>query len=238
MVKAGSAVFDPDSGERLALFDPKTRAHAIFISPEFFLSSPVGLSVSASLNTFSMAIEGLVSRAGDPISDALMTHALRLLIEYLPRAVQPEDIEAREALMHAAVLCGQGSDYTAAGVTTVLGHAIGARHHVDNGIVNAIVLPHVLRFNGTVAAPGLSHIATALGLHAGQDTPEVLDRIVRSVEDLFRVLGVPRKLRDVGLEQDKLQDVANHAMGDWFLTGNPRTVRSAQELVEVLQSSW
>ena len=129
-----------------------------------------------------------------------MTHALRLLIEYLPRAVQPEDIEAREALMHAAVLCGQGSDYTAAGVTTVLGHAIGARHHVDNGIVNAIVLPHVLRFNGTVAAPGLSHIATALGLHAGQDTPEVLDRIVRSVEDLFRVLGVPRKLRDVGLE--------------------------------------
>ena len=63
-------------------------------------------------------------------------------------------------------LCGQGTDYAAAGITTVLGHAIGARYHMDNGIVNAIVLAHVLRFNAEAAKAGLSKVAAALGLRS------------------------------------------------------------------------
>ena len=70
----------------------------------------------------------------------------------------------RGELVLAAILCGQGTDYTGAGITTVLGHAIGARHELENGIVNAIVLPHVLRFNADAAAAGLAKVAAALGL--------------------------------------------------------------------------
>jgi alcohol dehydrogenase len=237
MVKAGSAIFDQTTGERLALFDPKTRAHAIFIHPEAILSSPRELVVSASLNTFSMAIEGLTSRAGNPISDALLTHALRLVVQHLPNPEAADEPEARAELMLAAVLCGQGTDYTGAGITTVLGHAIGARYHMDNGIANAIVLPHVLRFNGATAESGLQKVATSLDLPKASGDA-LVESVAQTVNGLLGRLDIPRRLREVGIEWEILPDIAAHAIGDWFLGGNPRTVRSSAELQEVLQEAW
>jgi alcohol dehydrogenase len=237
MVKAGSAIFDPATGERLALFDPKTRAHAIFIHPELIQSSPRELAVSASLNTFSMAVEGLTSRSGDPISDALLMHVLRLLAQHLPSDKVADDPDARAELMLAAVLCGQGTDYTGAGITTVLGHAIGARHHLDNGIANAIVLEHVLRFNGTAGESGLQKVATALGLPETAGDARVV-AVADAVKALFDRLGISRRLRDVGVSRETLPDIATHAIGDWFLGGNPRPVRGASELQQVLEEAW
>jgi alcohol dehydrogenase len=109
VAKAGSAVFDPVAKLRLALFDPKTRAQAIFIHPELVMSSPRELVVSAGLNTLVMAIEGLMSRSGSPISDALLMHALRLLALHLPSPAVAEDAAVRGELLLAALLCGQGT---------------------------------------------------------------------------------------------------------------------------------
>src|SRR6185437_11739732 len=83
--KAGSAVSDPATGERLALYDPKTRAQGIFLDPEVALSAPVGLASTASLNAFSMAVECIEAGVDDPLADALLLHALRLLTEWMPR---------------------------------------------------------------------------------------------------------------------------------------------------------
>ena len=91
-------------------------------------------------------------------------HAVRLLGQHLPDVARHDDAAVRGELVLAAVLCGQGTDHTGAGITTVLGHAIGARHALENGTVNAIVLPHVLRFNASAAAAGLAKVAAALGL--------------------------------------------------------------------------
>jgi alcohol dehydrogenase len=235
MVKAGAAVFDPATGERLALFDPKTRAHAIFIHPQLISSAPRDLIVSASLNTFAMAIEGLVSRTGDPIADALLMHAIRLIAQHLSSKTLDADLDARGDLMLAAVLCGQGSDYAAAGITTVVGHAIGASYHMDNGIANAIVLAHVLRFNADAAQAGLSKVAAALGVRSSGD---VLPGVIEAVEALFAQLKVPRRFRDVGVPREALPEIAEKGMGDWFLRGNPRPVREASELQQILEEAW
>lgn len=224
--KAGSAVFDPAAGERLALFDPKTRAQSIFIHPELVKSAPRGLVVSASLNTLALASEGLMSRAGDPISDALLMHALRLLALHLG-GQDLDDPLVRSEMVLAAVMCGQGTDHTGAGITTVLGHAIGARFHVENGVANAIVLPHALRFNADATRPGLKKIAAALGAE-----------VIPAVEGIFRKLEIPLRLRDVGVPREALSGIAASAMGDWFLRGNPRPVHSATELQTVLEAAW
>lgn len=233
MVKAGSAVFDPATGERLAMYDPKTRAHAIFIHPLLIQSAPESLIVSASINTLAMAIEGLVSRTSDPIADALLMHAVRLVAKHLPSTALGDDLDARGDLMLAAVMCGQGTDHAAAGITTVLGHAIGARYHMDNGVVNAIVLANVLRFNAEAAQGGIAKVAGALGLRS-DDASAVID----AVESLFRQLAIPRRLRDVGVTREALSEIASNAMGDWFLRGNPRAVREASELQGILERSW
>jgi alcohol dehydrogenase class IV len=237
MVKAGSAVFDPDTGERLALFDPKTRAQAVFIDPQMILSSPRALNINSSINTMSMAIEGLSSRSGNPISDALLMHVLRLVTHNLPVLQDDDNADVRADLLLAAVLCGQGTDHTGVGITTVLGHAIGARHHIDNGLANAIVLAHMLRFNGTANEPGLQKVAAALELPRASVAP-LVDSVVATIERLFAALGVAQRLRDVGVTREDLPQIAGKAIGDWFLGGNPRPVRNEAELLQVLEAAW
>jgi len=236
-VKAGSAVFDPEGGERLALFDPKTRAQSIFVHPQLLGSAPNALVVSASLDTFSLAVEGLTSRSGDPIADALLMHAMRLLALHLPNPALHADPRVRGELMLAAVLCGQGTDYTGAGIATVLGHAIGARHEVENGVTKAIVLPSVLRFNADAAKAGLQKLATSLGL-AGIADEVPVTAVINAIEAVFRSLGIPRRLREVGVPRESLHAIATSGMRDWFLRGSPRPVRDASELLQVLQEAW
>jgi alcohol dehydrogenase class IV len=122
-------------------------------------------------------------------------------------------------------------------MTTVLGHAIGARYELENGILNAIVLPHVLRFNIEAAHAGVAKVAAALGLPDAELEPQVL-MTIQAVETLFGKLGVPRRLRDVGVPRDALFGIASSAIGDWFLRGNPRPVRSIAELHQVLEDAW
>src|SRR5206468_10989058 len=116
IVKAGSAILDPASGARLAVFDPKTRAQCVFLHPDLIQSAPQALFSAASLNTLALAVEGLLSPAGDPIADALLLHAVRLLARRLPQASKEDGLELRSDLMLASILSGQGSDYTGAGM--------------------------------------------------------------------------------------------------------------------------
>ncbi len=236
-VKAGTAVFDPVARERLALFDPKTRAHAVFVHPELVLSAPRSLVLGAALNALTLAVEGLTSRSGNPFSDALLMHAVRLLVQRLADPALDTDAALRADLIHAAVMCGQGSDHTGAGMATVFGHNIGMRCGVENGTTNAIVLPPVLRFNGTASLAGLQKVATALGLDATEGEP-LVSAVSGAMASLADTLGVPRRLRDVGVPREALPEIAAGALGDWFLRGNPRPVTSASDLQQVLEAAW
>ena len=236
-VKAGSAVLDEATGDRLALFDPKTRAQAIFVHPELIGTAPHGLVVSASLDTFSLALEGLTSRSGSPMSDAPLMQALRLIARHLRNPSVLNESLARGELVLAALLCGQGTDHTGAGIATVLGHAIGGRYGLENGTVKAVVLPAVLRFNGDASKDGVEKLADALGVRTtGNGT--LTAAIVSSLETMFDALGTPRKLRDMGVPREALPEIAADAMKDWFLRGNPRPVREAAELQQVLEEAW
>ena len=230
-VKAGSAVFDPDTGARLALFDPKTRAQSVFIHPRFALSAPAALVASAGLNALAMAVEGLESARGDPLSDAALMHALRLLAANLPRlAGAPDDAVLRGELMLAAVLCGQGTDHAGGGLASVLGHAIGARFQVDNGLANAIVQPHTLRFNATHTAGTLPKVAAALSVPASMAIP--------AVEQLLASMNLPLHLRTIGVPPEALPAIAQAAMDDWFLRSNPRPVDGVTDLLTLLEAAW
>ena len=165
--KAGSAVLDTARGQRLALFDPKTRAAALFIHPSLALTAPAALTTGAALNAFCMAVQGIESRSRDVLADALLTHALRLLAGNLRRlAREPDDADVRAELMLGALLAGQGTDYAPTGLASALSHAVGARFHTDNGITNAVLLPHTMRFNAPVTKERLALVADALGAHA------------------------------------------------------------------------
>ena len=231
--KAGSAVHDPQTGERLALFDPKTRAKGLFLDPVMALTAPSRLSWSAALNVFSMAVEGLQSRQADPLADALLAHALRTVVTWLPQvAKEPGSAGPRLQLMLAAVMSGQGSDHTGGGLAQALSHAIGPRSSVPNGVVEALLLPHAMRFSAEAVAGRTAAIADYLGL--ADPTP---DGAVAEIERLLDVFAVPRRLRDIGLSEEALAEAAGHVMRDWAITAAPR-VPTAQDVRVVLDNAW
>jgi len=237
IAKAGSAVLDPVANARLALFDPKTRAQAVFLPPEAIESAPRALFASAGVNTLTLAVEGLLSRQENPLSDALLIHAVRLMRKRLPHAMESDDPGMRADLMAAAILAGLGSDFTGAGLAIPLGHAIGARFRVDNGVTDAIVLPHVVRFNASVARGGLSKLADAFRIApASDDAAE--SGVITELETIFASLGFPRRLRDIGVGPECFDDLARVTLQDWFVRNNPRVIRDAAEVRNLLDSMW
>jgi alcohol dehydrogenase class IV len=232
-VKAGSAILDTVEGKRLALFDPKARARAVFIEPALVQSAPRKLVVRAGLNTFALALEGLMSRRGDPLADAMLIHATRLLAQSLPLAHAGDNMDTRADLMVASILCGQGSDYTGAGMAIPIGHAIATRCDVDMGISDAIMLPHVVRFNAEAAKPELQKVALALDTRDAEP-----NTIVHALQGLFASLDLPRRLRDVGVTHQLLAELAAISFDDWYLQGNPRPIRDVAEVQQVLEEAW
>jgi alcohol dehydrogenase class IV len=231
--KAGAAVRDPGTGERLALFDPKIRAQGIVLDPVIAGTAPVGLMRSASLNVLSMAVEGLLSRSGDPLADALLAQALRSVALWLPRLqAAPDAIEPRLQLMLAALLAGQGSDFTGGGLAQALSHAIGPRSSAANGTVEALLIPHAARFVADVVPDRFGLVGDVL--RVANPTPE---SVVAAVEELLISFGVPTRLRDVDVTEEALIESADHAMDDWAITASPR-VPSRDEVVDLLTAAW
>jgi alcohol dehydrogenase class IV len=235
-VKAGSAMLDPVNRARLALFDPKTRAQAVIVDPRLLATPPDALVLSAGLNTLSLAVEALLSRSGDPFSDGLLIHAVTMLVDALPAigSGTADPAEVRHSLMMASLLAGHGSDYTGAGLAIPIGHALSARFHLENGLANSLMLPHVIRFNGDHAPAGLAKLARALEL----PRPASSDQVAQRFSALFQSLGMPSRLRELGVDADGLGPVADIAMDDWFIRDNPRPIKGAAELKALLEQAW
>lgn len=228
MVKAGTAVLDPDNKARLALFDPKTRAVAVALDTLVLGSAPRDLVWDAAFNTLTLAVEGVLSPTVDPFAEALLLQAIRLISEALADGEPDAQVVP---LAVAAALAGRGTDHAGAGVATVLAHALGARCDLGHGALNAIFLPEAVRFNADAAPDAILRVARAF------DSASV-DALIARLETLRAQSGFAARLRDLAVPQTILPDVANHALGDWFLLGNPRKIDTAAPLEALLSAVW
>ncbi|WP_323032480.1 iron-containing alcohol dehydrogenase family protein [Paracoccus sp. (in: a-proteobacteria)] len=232
-VKAGAGVFDPEAGERKAIFDPQTRARAIFLDPGLLQSAPRDLVVSATLDNLILAAEGLLSPKGNPLADGELIHAVHLMHRALLSWAEGADgSDLRLDLTLAGIMAGRGTDHAPAGACTALGHAIGANFDCDNAVSKAILWPHVLAFNGKAANAGLPKLARALGLADASR-----QAVATGFRHLFAALGLPVGLRAFGIGQNDLPVIVERAMKDWFMQGNCRRVEDAADLLPVLQAA-
>ena len=224
-------------GERLALFDPKTRAQGIFLDPEVALSATADLARTSALNALAMAVDGLQSDVYDPLAEALLVQSVRVLGEWLPRMLgAPDDAEPRLRLMLAALMAGQGSDHVGGGLTQALSRTAGPRSSTPNGVVEALLLPHTMRYNTPVTGTRLTVVADALAAEPRNGgLPH--ERAIEAVERFLADVGVPARLRDVGVERSLLPDVVDHALDDWTLARVPRPAGRMQ-LAALLESAW
>lgn len=227
--KSGAAVTGPD-GRRLALFDPKARVGALFVHPALLRATPWRLMLDASLDAFAQGVQGLESSRREPLADAYLLQGVRLLVGGLPGARDVEGDAARRDLVLAAQLVGQGTDFTGAGLASALGHALGARCGVGNGHAKAVVLPHAMAFNAPSVEGRTGGLAEVLGVGTGGDA-------VAGCAAWLASLGLPNRLRDLGVARETLPLVAEDAAADWFLSQNPRPA-AAEDVRAVLEAAW
>jgi maleylacetate reductase len=119
---------------------------------------------------------------------------------------------------------------TRMGASHAIGHVLGGSAGVPHGYTSCVMLPAVLAFNAAVNADRQAEISAALGA-AGQPAAKVLDRFITG-------LGLPRRLRDVGVKRDDLQRIATNCMLDDWTFSNPRPIQGAQEIVPILESVY
>ncbi len=243
MTRAGTAVMDTESQHRLELFDPKTRPAAMIWDDDALLSAPADLYLSTAASAFSGILTGAAAPRTNPVSHADMLHALRLSLESLPLLrTDPNNALARMNLVAASFLSNRALDAMrgrAFGIISSLGHVIDTLYpSISHGDSYSLTTSWGMRFNLEQTSGGLARLAQELGVGAGLPEQEAAKRAPDFIEEFYRKLGMPVRLRDANVPQQAIGQIAHDAMGDFYLHQNARKVRHQSELEELLTQMW
>lgn len=231
----GALIQLPQTGRKTIVLSPELLPSAAICDPELTRGLPPALTAGTGMDAFTHCIESYLSTTFHPICDGIALEGLRHVSKGLEAAVRDgSDAEARRALMLGALLGGI-SFHKGLGVVHALAHALGSEGRAHHGTLNAILLPHSLRFNRDAASARLSDLAARLGLGRGGEGPA---HLITLTELVLARLPLPRRLGDVaGLRRDKIAEYARLAMLDHCHKTNPRPC-SQPDLEDLLDRAW
>jgi maleylacetate reductase len=204
----------------------------VIFDPAITVHTPEWLWLSTGIRAVDHAHETYCSIDGNAYTDSTSLQALRLLGRGLPAVKRdPNDLAARLDCQIGAWISMIGIVAgTRMGASHAIGHVLGGSAGVPHGYTSCVMMPAVLAFNEEVMRERQKEISTALG-EPGKPASEVLDRFIAG-------LGLPRRLRDVGVKRDDLQRIATNCMLDDWTFSNPRKINGAQEIVPILESVY
>jgi alcohol dehydrogenase class IV len=243
--RAGTAVIDPETGHRVELFDPKTRPSALFWDTGALLTAPTALCLSAAASCLSGVLGGLQSeRRPNPLAEGDLLQSLRLMRENLHRVnAEPDDAQVRLDLCAAAYLSNRASDSgsggRALGVTGALAHSLDTRYpECSHGAAYSVLTAPGMRFNMEKNLPGQSRLASHLGVGGKGDDRQAAEAAAKWVEQTYLDLGMPTRLREVGVPREGTGEIARDSMTDFAITRNIRPVQAVGDLEDLLESIW
>ena len=228
--------------EKMGVVSPLILPDVAVLDPELTLGLPAHVTAATGIDAMVHAIEAYASANpnNNPVSRALAVEALCLMGRVLQRAVDtPGNIEARIDMMLGSMLAGQAFANSPVAAVHALAYPIGGHYKVPHGLSNALVLPHVLRFNAEVAplayAELLPHVFPQV---SDTGVGDAAVKFVEGMEALSRACGLPQNLRDVGIEKEALPMLARDAMNQTrLLVNNPRPVDEAAALA-IYEAAW
>ena len=233
----GAGFADRDLGRKILVADPNTIPGYIIIDGRALATTPLNILTATAMGQLRIAIETIYSTNHNPISDGMSLHAIRLLAENLPHCHEME-VE-RLLLIKTAASMASLANVGGLGLNTATAHHVGGIFDVPHGEANAIMLPNTMRYNAEACADRLALIAEAMGIDISAMTDdEAAHAAADGVESLRRSLGLPDRLRDVGVPEEGLELIASATLHDRALATNPRPVTDAGPIMTVLRHSW
>jgi len=193
--------------------------------PRLLTTMPEWLAAATGLDALTHGIESFVSLAHNPLADGHALSAVRLVSHYLPATIQrPDDLDARTQMAQASLEAGLAFSNAILGATHAMSHQVGGLLDLPHGVINGILLPHVIRFNAEAVPDRFRDLALAVGLPvAGAPSDEVAEQLSAYVRRLGDEVGVPRGLRDIGVGDEDIPVLSQTTLQDACLATNPRS---------------
>ena len=232
---ARGAIIIVDDGRKLGFHSWHLMPKAAICDPTLTLGLPPGLTAATGMDAIAHCMEVFMAPAFNPPADGIALEGLRRGWAYIERATRDgQDREARLNMMAASVHGALGFQ-KGLGCVHSLSHSLGGVDpRLHHGTLNAVFLPAVIRFNAGAESmqkeERLNQMAQAMGLHSGAD-------VAQAVYDMTARLGLPTRLRDMGVREDQFDAVIEHALLDHCHKTNPR-LASAEDYRQMLQSSF
>jgi alcohol dehydrogenase len=224
-------VSDDRTHEKMACGDPSAAFRVAILDPELLLSLPRAVTGVTGYDALAHSVETWVTSARNPASDLYAREAFRLLDAHYPRVLDnPRDLEARGATLLAAHWAGAAIEASMLGATHACANPLTARYGTTHGVAIALLLSHVVRWNGAVAESRYAELLAATGRRAAPG--RAAETLAARLEELARHAGLPHRLKDVGVPEGDIEALAAEAAGQWTGRYNPRPFdgRAAQEL--------
>jgi maleylacetate reductase len=220
--------------------DPRITPQFVIYDPQLTLSLPPQVTAATGINALAHCIESLYSLARNPLSSAIALSGIRILVFALPRCyARGDDLQARSEMLEGAYLAGAALAHVTMALHHGLCHVLGGTAGVPHGVANGIILPHAMRFNLNATAEQLAPASEALGIAlAGADPRASVEKMIAHIDELIRRLGLPQRLRDVGVLESDLAHLARLALQNRTVRNNPEPVTEAAQLEGLLRAAW
>ncbi|MCZ7447185.1 iron-containing alcohol dehydrogenase [Agrobacterium rhizogenes] len=221
-VTRAAVVTDTAASEKMLILGTAALPVAAIIDYELTLTCPYRVTVDTGIDALTHALEALVNRNGNAHSEALALSALKLIGANLEKvADNPDDRDAREAMMLGATHAGLAVSNTSTALIHGLSRPVGAFFHVPHGMSNAMVLPLVTQFSLNSALPHYAAAARALGCASATDSDQVSGaKLVEAFIGLNRRLKVPTP-QEFGIDRSRYLELVPEMVRQGLASGTP-----------------
>ncbi len=240
-----------DDHRKMACGDPKARFLATLLDPELVRTAPPQVMAATGLDAFSHAMESFVATAANPYSRMFASEGFRRLLRGFEIVVEAQraDSQARSGrksedeinelwgdMLLGAHLAGAAIEASMLGAAHGLANPLTARYDITHGVAVAVMLDHVVRYNGETGDTGYTGLVRLLG-RSGAGDPPASTRLADSWTGLRSSAGVAGRLRDLGVQEADLEVLANQASKQWTAQFNPRAV-TASDMLSLYQAAF
>lgn len=216
-----------------SLRDVRLVPRLVLVDPELAVSLPSAATAHSGLDAITQLIESYVSRRARPLPRALALEGLDRAVPAIETAVEKgNDLAAREAMAHAALLSGMALANSGLGLAHGVAAALGVHARVPHGLACAVMLPVAMRANRGVCQAEFARLAQVLCGRSFTDESRAADAAATAIEQLCARLNIPTRLADLGVRAEQINDLVRDSRGN-SMSGNAREV-SDEELTAIL----
>ena len=227
-----------EGGKKYIVADPKLAPRTVLLDPEAAATAPGRLLAASGMNALAHCVEAVYSTETQPMTEAYCLRGIGLIARYLPRAVEDSsDLEALSYAQVAACLSGMGVYSAWTGIHHAIVHVVGGRYKAPHAEIHALMLPYAMRWNLDATIEAHARMAREIGIEAA-DQNALAAAVPEYVYGMNQRMGLPLKLRDLGVPRDGLKQLAVDALDDYSIHTNPKPVTSAEQVLEVLEQAW